>query len=345
MCPGYDLELEDGWILALGEMITSRHGKTIVTQATVTSCPRSQLNGQNVIVKWSWVSPDRTFEADLIASARRLAEEDCPKMLLHLPEIYHSQRCDGLVLSCRCQEILHKNSEGRILRVMIQKELKPIQELEHPDMLAQAFKAIFECYRWLYETAHIMHRDISVANLRFHEVDGKMYGVLNDFDHALDFGKKSESTSKQRTGTKLYMAIDLLVPDPPQHLYRHDLESFLYVLVFLTCQITENSPLNFWTTDTMENLRTKKKMAIYEGPFPLCKNGFTGFDLWILNMRKMFRKGFNARNDHADEVKLAQIKNTKPPAFDHETLGGEVTFDTFAAAMDPFKQMEGEDGL
>ncbi|KAK7029723.1 other 1 protein kinase [Favolaschia claudopus] len=345
MCSGYDLELADGWILALGEMISSRQGRKVVIHARITSCPFPELNGQTVVGKWSWVSPSRTFEADIIASARRLAEEDYPKMLLHLPEIYCSQRCDGLLLPCKCKEILHEHSEDRILRVMIQKELISIRKLGNPDMLAQAFKAIFECYRWLYEKAHIMHRDISVANLMFHEVHGKMYGVLNDFDRALDFSKKFEFTFKQRTGTKLYIATDLLVPDPPEHLYRHDLESLLYVLVSLTCQITENSPLNFWTTDTMENLRTKKKMAIYEGPFPLCKNGFTGFDLWILDMRDVFRQGFHARNNHASNVERAQIKKTKPPVFDHETLGGEVTFDRFAAAMDPFKQMEGEDGL
>ncbi|KAK7055341.1 other 1 protein kinase [Favolaschia claudopus] len=336
MCSGYDLELADGWILALGEMISSRQGRTVVIHATITSCPRPELNGQTVVLKWSWASPSRTFEADIIASARRLAEEDCPKMLLHLPEIYCSQRCDGLLLPCKCKEILHEHSEDRILRVIIQKELKPIQKLEHPDMLAEAFKAIFECYRWLYEKAHIMHRDISVGNLMFYEVDGQVYGVLNDFDHALRLGKKSESTSKQRTGTKPFMAKDLLVDEPPEHLYRHDLESFLYVLVFLTCKI-ENSPLEKWAELSINDLYDKKTTAILERPFPSCKNGFTGFDLWILNMRKMFRKGFTARNDHADEVKLAQITNTKPPAFNDTTLDDEVTFDKFAAAMGAFK--------
>lgn len=29
------------------------------------------------------------------------------------------------------------------------------------------------------------------------------------------------------------MAIDLLVPDPPTHLYRHDLESLFYVIVWI----------------------------------------------------------------------------------------------------------------
>ncbi|KAK7055326.1 other 1 protein kinase [Favolaschia claudopus] len=343
MCTGSDFELADGWTLALGEIISSRPGRTLVAHAAVTSCPRSDLNGQSVVVKWSWVSPDRTSEADIIASARKLAEEDCPRMLLHLPEIYHSQRCDSLLLPCHCQETLLKHSEGRILRVIIQKKLRPIRRLENPDMLAQAFKAIFECYRWLYEAAKIMHRDISIGNFMFHEVDGKMYGVLNDFDHALDFGKKTESTSKQRTGTKLYMAIDLLVPDPPQHLYRHDLESFLYVLVCLACE-TEHpfrdgkTTLRRWAELGMTDLYYRKYTAITRDDFPSLKDGFTRFNWWIFEMKEIFRTGFNACSDHASNVRRAKMRNiTEPPAFDHETLGGEVTFDKFAATMDTFK--------
>ncbi|KAJ7243571.1 hypothetical protein B0H12DRAFT_998246, partial [Mycena haematopus] len=121
--------------------------------------------------------------------------------------------------------------EERVLRVIVQEELRPIDELEDPVEFAQAFKQIFECYRWLFEEAKTIHRDISVSNLMFHEIDGKVYGVLNDFDFALRLKENPPSTSKHRTGTKPYMAIDLLVPHPPYHRYRHDLESFLYVLV------------------------------------------------------------------------------------------------------------------
>ncbi|KAK7055340.1 other 1 protein kinase [Favolaschia claudopus] len=340
MCPGYDVELADGWILALGKIITSRQSRTVVIHATITSCRRPELNGQTVVVKWSWVSPGRISEADIIASARRLAEEDCPRMLLRLPEIYHSQRCDGLVLPCRCQEILHENSD-RILRVMIEKELISIRKLRNPDMLAQAFKAIFECYRWLYEKAHIMHRDISVANLMFHEVDGKMYGVLNDFDHALDFGKKSVSASKQRTGTKPFMAIDLLL-EPPEHLYRHDLESFLYVLVFLTCETKQpflkhpedKTTLQQWAELAMLDLYYRKNAAITEGAFPPCKHGFEGFKASIEYIADLFTLGFGKRIMHGAEVRMATRQGISVPDFDDETLGGMVTFDEFAACLD-----------
>ncbi|KAJ6572696.1 hypothetical protein DFH09DRAFT_891427, partial [Mycena vulgaris] len=56
----------------------------------------------------------------------------------------------------------------------------------------------------------IMHRDISRNNLMHRRIGGKIYGVLNDFDLSVVMGKEPRSTSKQRTGTEPYMAMDLL---------------------------------------------------------------------------------------------------------------------------------------
>ena len=88
-------------------------------------------------------------------------------------------------------------------------------------------------YRWLFEVPKILHRDISQHNLMLRKEDDKIYGVLNDLDLAVDADVKSAS-SKQRTGTKPFMAIDLLRPDPPVHMYCHDLESMFYVVVWIT---------------------------------------------------------------------------------------------------------------
>ncbi|KAK7029724.1 hypothetical protein R3P38DRAFT_3512436 [Favolaschia claudopus] len=353
MHKGHFLTALEDWTLELGDTLFRSHGLigrgTVVAEAKVIKCPRDrvQLQDETVVVKWSWVPKTRTSEAGFVGTAREQATNNNPQMLDHLPEVYCSQDFDHF--TPECQLLLHDNLgndvyEKRVLRVMIQKKLTPITKIDDPKQLAEIYKQIFECYRWLYDKALIIHRDISISNFMYHEVDGKLYGVLNDFDLALRLGKKSESTSKQRTGTKPFMAKDLLVDEPPEHLYRHDLESFLYVLVFLTCKI-ENSPLEKWAELSINDLYDKKTTVILERPFPSCKNGFTGFDLWILNMRKMFRKGFTARNDHADEVKLAQINNTKPPAFNDTTLDDEVTFDKFAAAMAAFKSAEGEDAL
>ena len=56
-------------------------------------------------------------------------------------------------------------------------------------------------------------------------------GFLIDLDYAIDIRRLKNSGALHRTGTLLYMAINVLKAKP--HNYIHDLESFLYILVHL----------------------------------------------------------------------------------------------------------------
>ncbi|KAJ7767193.1 hypothetical protein B0H16DRAFT_1521190 [Mycena metata] len=130
----------------------------------------------------------------------------------------------------------------RVLRILVATSLPPITSLKTAEELAwQALRGIFKGYRRLYEVTGTIHRDLTTQNMRLCRdvADGKVYGVLRGFDLTVPSNK---STVKYRTRTMTYMAKDLLVADPPPHLYRHDLESFFYVLVFLTCQIPGSEP-------------------------------------------------------------------------------------------------------
>src|ERR1700683_2080547 len=100
----------------------------------------------------------------------------------------------------------------------------------------------------------------------------KVYAVLNDFDLAVSADVKSTS-SKQRMGTKPFMAIDLLQPDPPVHVYRHDLESMFYVLVWITSRFHNgeeiaDSPLREWADEDGTTLVDKKHSFILSEPPP-----------------------------------------------------------------------------
>jgi len=86
-------------------------------------------------------------------------------------------------------------------------------------------------YRWLFEAPNILHRDISLNNIMLRKEGDKIYPVLNDIDLAVSTDVKS-TPSKQCMGTKPFMAIDLLRPDPPVHMYHHDLESMFYILIW-----------------------------------------------------------------------------------------------------------------
>ncbi|KAF9236381.1 hypothetical protein BU15DRAFT_31016, partial [Melanogaster broomeanus] len=87
--------------------------------------------------------------------------------------------------------------------------------------------------------AGIHHRDVSPANLMYYRRDDTnrtVVGVLNDYDLASLANGKSP-LGNERTGTIPFMAIDLLEPDGQdgkvKHLYRHDMESFIWVFVWI----------------------------------------------------------------------------------------------------------------
>lgn len=84
---------------------------------------------------------------------------------------------------------------------------------------------------------NILHRDLSILNLMYEDRgNGIIIGILNDYDLAVvlnDDKSLPPPSSKHRTGTAPFMAYELLLPGRfTIHLYRHDLESFLYVLVW-----------------------------------------------------------------------------------------------------------------
>jgi len=82
----------------------------------------------------------------------------------------------------------------------------------------------------------IHHGDISLNNLMYSvSPTGKVEGVLNDYD--LASWDKFPTTNSDRTGTVPFMALELLrggLERQIPRLYRHDAESFVWVLTYLT---------------------------------------------------------------------------------------------------------------
>jgi hypothetical protein len=97
----------------------------------------------------------------------------------------------------------------------------------------------------------VEHNDISVKNLMYDKFNEDR-GVLNDYDLAHLNGRPRPSGT-ECTGTMPFMALDLLTDEAWKgeipRLYRHDCESFAWVLLWICCRYDSgkeisNAPLS-----------------------------------------------------------------------------------------------------
>lgn len=291
-----ELLLEGGPRLKLGEMVFHPHGLigcgTCVVRATCIenrdAADTRVWNGP-LIVKLSWPAKSRTPEHDILEQAYKAANHDEHHWVLkHLPKVLHTEDVNANLLSQALIDCMGDEYEEHVLRIMVQEALYPITEQIIVPTLAASFHKIFKCkylhlilvmiahnlisgYRWLYEYLKILHRNISLYNLMLHKEADKVYGVLNDFDLAVHTDAKSPS-SKQRTGTKPFMAIDLLERDVSVHMYCHDLELIFYVLVWITLHFHNGEeiadpPLQEWA-DHGETALVKRSFLMALPPAP-----------------------------------------------------------------------------
>ncbi|KAJ8102674.1 hypothetical protein POJ06DRAFT_280030 [Lipomyces tetrasporus] len=98
--------------------------------------------------------------------------------------------------------------------------------------LLEAIRDAVAAHRSLLEVGKMLHRDISENNIiiTLASVKGDPKGRLID----MDLGKELNSVpsgASHRTGTMQFMAIEVL--QGKGHTYRHDLESFFYVFIWM----------------------------------------------------------------------------------------------------------------
>ena len=135
--------------------------------------------------------------------------------------------------------------------------------------LLTALQDAINAHRSLYLKGNILHRDISENNIIItgREEAGDVAGMLIDLDLAKVLGS-GRSGARHQTGTMEFMAIEVL--QGIDHTYRHDLESFFYVLVWLCarrgwdfCRNPNGRPkesrLRRWYTGSFKDIAEAKR--------------------------------------------------------------------------------------
>jgi hypothetical protein len=157
-----------------------------------------------------------------------------------------------------------RSFDNRILScLIISPPGRPIHEFESIKEFFEACRDIVKAHRSLYLDGNILHRDFSVNNLIITDgkKEGEPKGILIDLDLAKEVDS-GPSGARHRTGTMEFMAIE--VYEGRAHTYRHDMESFFYVFlwVIIRCGLQEfpkTSRLRRWYVGTYEDIATIKR--------------------------------------------------------------------------------------
>ena len=165
-------------------------------------------------------------------------------------------------------------------------------------------------------------------------------GVLVDLDIAARIrdGERWLDPVLPHAGTLGYRAIDLLKTNthhPTIALYRHDLESFFYVLAYITSLFRDGERLpipnefqSWWDSDLEGNAGLKRGFLVSlwgaDDPHPLVAD-------WVDPLRIMFWKAYR----HRSEYQVGRRRGTVPEwtQEQEESFDGMITFEGFMALL------------
>ncbi|KAI1271450.1 serine/threonine-protein kinase Sgk2 [Xylaria sp. FL0933] len=160
--------------------------------------------------------------------------------------------------------------DNRIFRALVVSPAgRSIRQFQDPKELLYALRDAIVAHRSLHRDGSILHRDISENNIIITDpakADG-LRGMLIDLDLAKEEGQ-GRSGARHRTGTMQFMAIEVLTGTA--HTYRHDLEAFFYVLIWLCAyrarEGQQKSPLLArWHNGTYEQIAQSKRGDMDQG--------------------------------------------------------------------------------
>ncbi|MCJ1425542.1 hypothetical protein MMC29_003442 [Sticta canariensis] len=163
---------------------------------------------------------------------------------------------------------------------------RAIRDFRSIPELLEALRDAIKAHRSLYTKGKILHRDISENNIIItdpKEADG-FTGMLIDEDLAKEIGSE-RSGARHQTGTMEFMAIQVL--QRVAHSYRHDLESFFYVLLWICARRTwereflcsaddrpKRNILTKWYTGSFDDIAEAKRGYMHVDGFEDILNEF-----------------------------------------------------------------------
>ncbi|KAF8837585.1 hypothetical protein BDN67DRAFT_1013749 [Paxillus ammoniavirescens] len=306
----------DGKKLTLKEGVTrwlglERRGTDVVCETCETLEQEKSPEGKGgMVAKVYWAEEAQISEDEILGKVKGVAEKD-EAVRGHAPDVLLAKGSTVSTSTIRKALGLEDPNKGsRTLFLLICKKLSPTKELQG-DNLFDAWRQCVLCHYVLWK-AGIYHRDVSCNNLMYYYRDeGDVVGVLNDYDLA-SLKSSDIPLGNERTGTTPFMAIDLLCADGQagnvKHLYRHDMESFIWVFVWISMQYKDGKlripgPLDAWAKVNASGCVYKKSRFLVASPVP----DDTLQRLHVLAVVRFLAKRHVIRDNSKADLELAKL--------------------------------------
>ncbi|KAJ2308554.1 hypothetical protein IWW55_000364 [Coemansia sp. RSA 2706] len=142
-------------------------------------------------------------------------------------------------------------------RLALQPIGKPLYALSSPYELIIVLADAMLAHSKILNLCGYLHRDISTNNILAIEVDGRVRGVLIDFDCAIKVGSQRRVRA-ERTGTPPFMSINNLRNSSVERSELDDWESLLYVVCWLGVYGVSEEEQSSYQADIEKKCRTDK---------------------------------------------------------------------------------------
>ncbi|KAJ2808818.1 hypothetical protein H4R20_000599 [Coemansia guatemalensis] len=150
--------------------------------------------------------------------------------------IQHSSHGDWALDFVQCRASKNPDELSQPSPVRVHKRVatspvgKPLNKLKSVYELIIVMADAMRCHGAIVDECGILHRDISMNNILFTEENGKVKGLLFDFDCAFDLTSPDNIPRTERNGTQPFMSIGNLEGSSVPQTALDDWESVIYIL-------------------------------------------------------------------------------------------------------------------
>ncbi|KIM42459.1 hypothetical protein M413DRAFT_10575 [Hebeloma cylindrosporum] len=306
------------------------------------------ISGEYQALKMGWLPVSQPHESELVYTLRRQVSE----WRDHLPQLHYCKvfSAEDVGIPWTKMNIVPASNrviEEKALHVSVMKDYRTLWEVRSIENFKAVFLDCLECHYHAYNTGGVLHGAISEKSLVWWKPERDVVykrgalpvGILtrwevgpcpredHDIPNPLEIGNGA--------GPFAFLATELLAQNT-KHYYRHDLESFFYILIWSCVHydvkdkhhdlVNPYEGIKGWLyKDTAQ--RTKTRLIHDWEAFmrieSLVKADFQDlFSEWVVPLRKLFKTALESIPDNPVEE-----------GYDLRTCNGILTFEAFMDAI------------